>query len=378
MPGNSTASQLSNIITCLQQNKLILSEMIQGVLQSDKPSHKTARELLIHNAQRICTVLHKQLAAHQSVFSWAFGLVSGVLCKEIEELSQEQHGLHFQGKHCDHRTARRYFHVSIREKNEDIAPHLWIVIQRLLKSPNNQHVKLRQNNDEMLAGFAPLVENKLGKLGDTEELARDSEHDEESPMKKSQKRAGARNAALLMIDNTSDLFNSLTQWSWPYGLGPMTSSATASINYPGDSSTYVLYQLTHYSPRGTHSPPSSSSIDSLLYSLARLCKKSHWAPGLQGEGDLLEIEIRYSAGKSMRQQILALATQLAEIQANPPVATPSVEKKFNKKVKVIADPGAFQGDRAQFAKWWIKLQIWVKANWDAFADDFEVATAVLS
>ncbi|EGO28098.1 hypothetical protein SERLADRAFT_435870 [Serpula lacrymans var. lacrymans S7.9] len=74
---------------------------------------------------------------------------------------------------------------------------------------------------------------------------------------------------------------------------------------------------------------------------------------------------------SMRQQILALATQLAEIQANPPVATPSVEKKFNKKVKVIADPGAFQGDRAQFAKWWIKLQIWVKANWDAFADDFE-------
>ncbi|EGO18793.1 hypothetical protein SERLADRAFT_443764 [Serpula lacrymans var. lacrymans S7.9] len=39
---------------------------------------------------------------------------------------------------------------------------------------------------------------------------------------------------------------------------------------------------------------------------------------------------------------------------------------------------AFEGDRAQFAEWWIKLQIWVKANWDAFADDFEVATAVLS
>ncbi|EGO03209.1 hypothetical protein SERLA73DRAFT_149604 [Serpula lacrymans var. lacrymans S7.3] len=81
---------------------------------------------------------------------------------------------------------------------------------------------------------------------------------------------------------------------------------------------------------------------------------------------------------NMRQQILALTTQLAEIQANPPVATPSVEKKFNKKVEVVTDPGAFEGDRAQFAEWWIKLQIWVKANWDAFADDFEVATAVLS
>ncbi|EGN93394.1 hypothetical protein SERLA73DRAFT_78699 [Serpula lacrymans var. lacrymans S7.3] len=58
--------------------------------------------------------------------------------------------------------------------------------------------------------------------------------------------------------------------------------------------------------------------------------------------------------------------------------TPSVEKKFNKKVEVVTDPGAFEEDRARFAKWWIKLQIWVKANWDAFADNFEVATAVLS
>ncbi|EGO02520.1 hypothetical protein SERLA73DRAFT_150238 [Serpula lacrymans var. lacrymans S7.3] len=81
---------------------------------------------------------------------------------------------------------------------------------------------------------------------------------------------------------------------------------------------------------------------------------------------------------NMHAQIQALTMQFAELQANPPAATPSVEKKFNKKVKVVADPGAFEGDRAQFAEWWIKLQIWVKANWDAFADDFEVATAVLS
>ncbi|EGN93391.1 hypothetical protein SERLA73DRAFT_156338 [Serpula lacrymans var. lacrymans S7.3] len=81
---------------------------------------------------------------------------------------------------------------------------------------------------------------------------------------------------------------------------------------------------------------------------------------------------------AMRAQIATLTSQLAELQNNPPAATLSVEKKFNKKVKVIADPGAFEGDRAQFTGWWIKLQIWVKANWDAFANDFEVATAVLS
>ncbi|EGN95350.1 hypothetical protein SERLA73DRAFT_76464 [Serpula lacrymans var. lacrymans S7.3] len=80
---------------------------------------------------------------------------------------------------------------------------------------------------------------------------------------------------------------------------------------------------------------------------------------------------------SMHTQILALTTQLAELQAHPPAATPLVEKKFNIKVEVVADPSAFDGERAQFAKWWIKLHIWVKANWDAFADDFEVATTVL-
>ncbi|EGO02697.1 hypothetical protein SERLA73DRAFT_70183 [Serpula lacrymans var. lacrymans S7.3] len=80
---------------------------------------------------------------------------------------------------------------------------------------------------------------------------------------------------------------------------------------------------------------------------------------------------------NMRAQIQALTNQLAKIQATP-AAEFTVEQKFNKKVKIVADPGTFEGDRAQFAEWWIKLQIWIKANWDAFADDFEIATAVLS
>ncbi|EGN92801.1 hypothetical protein SERLA73DRAFT_79266 [Serpula lacrymans var. lacrymans S7.3] len=74
---------------------------------------------------------------------------------------------------------------------------------------------------------------------------------------------------------------------------------------------------------------------------------------------------------NMRAQILALTTQLAELQENPPAAAPLVEKKFNKKVEIVADPGAFKGEQARFAEWWIKLQIWIKANWDAFTDDFE-------
>ncbi|EGO02421.1 hypothetical protein SERLA73DRAFT_69932 [Serpula lacrymans var. lacrymans S7.3] len=69
--------------------------------------------------------------------------------------------------------------------------------------------------------------------------------------------------------------------------------------------------------------------------------------------------------------------KFAKIQAAP-AAEPTVEQKFNKKVEIVADPSAFKGDRAQFAEWWIKLQISIKANWDTFANNFEIATAVLS
>ncbi|EGO05031.1 hypothetical protein SERLA73DRAFT_149311 [Serpula lacrymans var. lacrymans S7.3] len=111
-------------------------------------------------------------------------LVSGVLCMKVEELSQEQHGLHFKANTATTEQLEDTFLSVLGTKMKDIASHLWIVVQRLLKSPNDRRVKLRQNNDDMLAGFAPLVENDLGELGGTEELARDSEHDEESPMKK--------------------------------------------------------------------------------------------------------------------------------------------------------------------------------------------------
>ncbi|EGN93932.1 hypothetical protein SERLA73DRAFT_78313 [Serpula lacrymans var. lacrymans S7.3] len=52
---------------------------------------------------------------------------------------------------------------------------------------------------------------------------------------------------------------------------------------------------------------------------------------------------------NMRAQVLALTTQLVELQANPPE---HVERKYDKKVEIV--------------------------NWDMFADNFEIATAVLS
>ncbi|EGN94925.1 hypothetical protein SERLA73DRAFT_77660 [Serpula lacrymans var. lacrymans S7.3] len=59
----------------------------------------------------------------------------------------------------------------------------------------------------------------------------------------------------------------------------------------------------------------------------------------------------------MWEKIINLTAQLDELWANSPK---QVEPKFNKKVEII------------------KLQIWIMANWDAFSDDFRIATAVLS
>ncbi|EGN97973.1 hypothetical protein SERLA73DRAFT_74232 [Serpula lacrymans var. lacrymans S7.3] len=85
---------------------------------------------------------------------------------------------------------------------------------------------------------------------------------------------------------------------------------------------------------------------------------------------------------NMRAQILALTTQLAELQANPPVATPSVEKKFNKKVEVIANPGAFEGDRAQFTEEserdWARQQICSFKQGNMRTDDFVTRFLALS
>ncbi|EGO04488.1 hypothetical protein SERLA73DRAFT_148975 [Serpula lacrymans var. lacrymans S7.3] len=47
---------------------------------------------------------------------------------------------------------------------------------------------------------------------------------------------------------------------------------------------------------------------------------------------------------NMRAQFQALTNQLAKIQAAP-AAESTVERKFNKKVEIVADPGAFKGDR---------------------------------
>ena len=84
--------------------------------------------------------------------------------------------------------------------------------------------------------------------------------------------------------------------------------------------------------------------------------------------------------EAMQQQIAqmqaTIATQTAQLADRTPVV--NVEKRFSKKVEIIADPGQYAGEKAKFTEWWTKMKIWVRANNDAFSNSFELCTAVWS
>src|SRR5271168_632380 len=79
--------------------------------------------------------------------------------------------------------------------------------------------------------------------------------------------------------------------------------------------------------------------------------------------------------REMKAQMEQLQWQLDQKEEEAPK-----EKKrgFSKKVEVIADPGQYMGEKAKFAEWWAKVQIWIKANLEAFDSDVEVAAAIWS
>ncbi|KIJ70652.1 hypothetical protein HYDPIDRAFT_78445 [Hydnomerulius pinastri MD-312] len=83
---------------------------------------------------------------------------------------------------------------------------------------------------------------------------------------------------------------------------------------------------------------------------------------------------------SLQEQITLMQQtineQAAQLEDRTPVV--NIEKKFNKKVEVIADPGQYTGDKARFAEWWTKMRIWLWANADALLNNFELCTAVWS
>ncbi|KIJ63728.1 hypothetical protein HYDPIDRAFT_29080 [Hydnomerulius pinastri MD-312] len=79
---------------------------------------------------------------------------------------------------------------------------------------------------------------------------------------------------------------------------------------------------------------------------------------------------------SLQEQIALMQQtineQAAQLEDRTPVT--NIEKKFNKKVEVIADPGQYTGEKARFTEWWTKMRIWLQANADALSNNFKLCT----
>lgn len=78
---------------------------------------------------------------------------------------------------------------------------------------------------------------------------------------------------------------------------------------------------------------------------------------------------------SMEEVVASLQLQIQSLQSQ---LSKDSKKKIDRKIQVIADPGTFEGEKAKFPEWWTKMKVWVKANWEAFDSDFELASAVWS
>jgi hypothetical protein len=84
--------------------------------------------------------------------------------------------------------------------------------------------------------------------------------------------------------------------------------------------------------------------------------------------------------KSLQQMLTEMKGQMEQLQwqLDNKEDEPQRKKGFSKKVEVIADPGQYMGEKAKFAEWWAKVQIWIKANLEAFDSDIEIAAAIWS
>ncbi|KIJ58532.1 hypothetical protein HYDPIDRAFT_102496 [Hydnomerulius pinastri MD-312] len=97
---------------------------------------------------------------------------------------------------------------------------------------------------------------------------------------------------------------------------------------------------------------------------------------LRGDDDVNMQSLVEAMQQQIAQMQAMIATQTAQLADQTPVV--NVEKRFSKKVEIIADPGQYAGEKAKFIEWWTKMKIWVRANNNAFSNSFELCTVVWS
>ncbi|KAG1783470.1 hypothetical protein EV702DRAFT_959152 [Suillus placidus] len=88
-------NSIRNILYALHTNQLSAAGFVQGLLNSKEPHHHTRCESLLRNAGNICSLFYHQ-ESHESVSKWAIRTATKIMCREVTDLSHEQHELHFK------------------------------------------------------------------------------------------------------------------------------------------------------------------------------------------------------------------------------------------------------------------------------------------
>ena len=125
-------SRLSSVLACMEHNALSPAGFIQQLINSGEAAHETACKSLFHHTPSLCEALYKHSETKQSIIGWALGIAKCTLCKEVEELTHEKHGLHFKAKSATAEQQEGFILNEIAKTMQEGGPHLWMLVTALL------------------------------------------------------------------------------------------------------------------------------------------------------------------------------------------------------------------------------------------------------
>lgn len=171
-------SPLVEVLHTIQSHNLTIPVVITNLLRG-KP-HDLREDLVLN-----MSVILKAFYEHQpdTVFSWAFELVSQHLRAELLTLTQNQHGFSFNVKHATAASLDGSFMQDMAHKMKGVAPRLWSLIHDLLdarRDPRRSRGIDRENSEkEAIERLGKVKEaGRLVELGEEPERLEDSAEEE--------------------------------------------------------------------------------------------------------------------------------------------------------------------------------------------------------
>ncbi|KAG1891476.1 hypothetical protein F4604DRAFT_1566986, partial [Suillus subluteus] len=174
------ASAVNTILQLMLANEVSLWDLAKTVLSTPRPNYQPIKDSLQQHAVDICCLLFSSVGCREIVFSWAFETVVEVLCEEIVDLSSECNGLHFKASKTTSTQLEDSFMRTLALKIKKVAPNVFKMLLALLDANPGRRRKFS--------------------VADITEMLREYEEDnDEGKARKRQRRAGERNAALMII-----------------------------------------------------------------------------------------------------------------------------------------------------------------------------------